>query len=86
MINLLCLGTTKQKILKELYESPSYGYEISKRLSLSTASIYEHFSDLREEGFIKKSKKSERNDKEVYALTKRGKLLVRAIFEKDLDE
>ncbi len=72
------LGETKRRILTELRENPSYGYELAKKLEISVTGIYQHLRDLAAEGLTEHSRDGRRK---VYRLTPKGERLIRALEE-----
>ena len=70
------LGSTKERILKEIGRGPVHGYELSSRLGVSLSSVYEHLRDLRENGLVEQRESGRRI---VYTLTERGKHLRKAL-------
>jgi threonine synthase len=72
------IGETKLALLRLLKEGPSYGYELWTRIGagrkMSTASIYQHLSEL--EGYAMVRKKgaslSKGRERVLYELTRRG--------------
>jgi len=75
---MIPISITKQKILKEIKDEPLHGYEISQRLDLQTSTIYQHLNELEEAGYVDCEKRA---DRVIYHLTKRGKILTKALFE-----
>ncbi len=72
----MVIGSTKEKILKEVGKGPIHGYGLAKRLGIPLSSVYEHLKDLREGGFVELRKKSR---KKVYLLTDKGEHLLKAL-------
>ena len=70
------LGSTKERILREIGRGPVHGYELAKRLGISLSSVYEHFRDLRESGLVEAAGRGRRR---VYSLTEKGKHLMKAL-------
>ena len=70
------LGSTKDRILKEIGKGPVHGYELSNRLGISLSSVYEHLRDLRESGLVEHRESGRRM---VYTLTEKGKHLRKAL-------
>jgi len=70
------VSSTKKKILDEIRSNPTHGYEISKKLGIPISSVYEHLKELREHGLIEYEQSGRRN---VYRLTEKGKLLLKAL-------
>jgi len=70
------LGSTKERILKEIDKEPIHGYELASRLGISLSSAYEHLKDLREGGFVELKEKGR---KRIYLLTDKGKHLLKAL-------
>lgn len=70
------IGETKKVILLELDKKNSYGYELSKTLTLPLSTIYGHLKDLKQLGLI-----SEQTDdrKIIYKLTDKGRQFVEII-------
>jgi len=67
------ISSAKMKILKELAKEPLHGYALSKRLGITISSIYEHLSELENEGLVHHKTEGRRK---VYRLTEKGKKLV----------
>jgi len=67
----------KLRILQTLRDEPTYGYDLSNTLGLSSGYVYTHLKELREEGMIEVAE--EQGDRKIYQLTERGELLVRAL-------
>lgn len=70
------LGSTKERILKEIDRSPLHGYTLASRLGISLSSTYEHLKDLREGGFVDLKQEGRRR---IYLLTDKGRLLLKAL-------
>jgi len=70
------IGSTKERILREIGRGPVHGYTLAKRLGISLSSVYEHLRDLREGGFVAATGKGRRR---VYTLTEKGKHLLKAL-------
>jgi DNA-binding PadR family transcriptional regulator len=70
------LGSTKERIIKEIGNGSIHGYELAKRLGISLSSAYEHLKDLREDGLVETREEGRR---QVYLLTDKGKHLLKAI-------
>jgi PadR family transcriptional regulator PadR len=82
--SLINIGLSKFFVLKILYEKPSYGYEITKKLNELTAgccaptsgTIYPILAKLTKEGYTRKLKGSNKyggRERKIYALTSKGK-------------
>lgn len=70
------LGSTKERILREIGREPVHGYALARGLGIPLSSAYEHLRDLREGGLVQ-SKLIDR--RRVYALTERGRHLLKAL-------
>jgi len=70
------LGSTKERILREISKQPIHGYGLANRLEISLSSAYEHLKDLKEGGFVESKEKGR---KRVYLLTDKGKHLLKAL-------
>lgn len=70
------LGSTKERILREIGRGPVHGYELANRLGISLSSVYEHLRDLRESGLVEDEGRDRRR---VYTLTEKGKHLLKAL-------
>lgn len=70
------LGSTKERILKEIGKGPIHGYELANRLGISLSSAYEHLKDLRKGGFVELG---EEGRKRIYLLTDKGRHLLKAL-------
>jgi len=70
------LGSTKEKILREIGRGPVHGYALAKRLGISLSSVYEHLRDLREGELVEAAGKGRRR---VYTLTEKGRHLLKAL-------
>jgi threonine synthase len=70
--------STKEKLLRELSEKETYGYELWKKLGkvMTRAAVYQHLSELSEKGLIVAHAESK---KKVFKITERGKKVLRAI-------
>lgn len=72
------MGRTKVALLRYLSGRPSYGYELWRllraRRSISTASVYQHLSELEGSGMVRKKGAfvSKGRERVVYELTARG--------------
>ncbi len=67
------IGKTKLAILRALDKGPVHGYLLSKRISASQSSIYEHLAELERAGLVEAKEVGRRV---VYSLTKEGRLIV----------
>jgi len=63
------LGSTKERILKEIGREPIHGYGLANRLGISLSSAYGHLKDMREGGFVELREKGR---KRIYFLTDKG--------------
>jgi DNA-binding PadR family transcriptional regulator len=70
------LGSTKDRIMKEIGKGPVHGYELANRLGISLSSVYEHLRDLRESGLVEATGNGRRR---VYTLTEKGRHLLKAL-------
>jgi len=70
------LGSTKERILREIGRGSMHGYALAKGLGISLSSAYEHLRDLREAGLVAAAGKGRRR---VYALTEKGRHLLKAL-------
>lgn len=70
------LGSTKERILREIGRGPVHGYELANRPGISLSSVYEHLRDLRESGLVVAAGRGRRR---VYTLTERGRHLLKAL-------
>jgi DNA-binding PadR family transcriptional regulator len=70
------IGTTKERVLREIGKGPVHGYTLAKRLGISLSSIYDHLRDLREGGLVMATGRGRRR---VYTLTEKGKHLLKAL-------
>lgn len=64
------------KILNELKNNPSHGYELSKKIELPLTFIYQHLKELRNAGLIDAEEKGR---KKIYHLTEKGELLLKVL-------
>jgi DNA-binding PadR family transcriptional regulator len=70
------IGTTKERILREIDKGPIHGYELASKLRISLSSTYEHLRDLREGGLVESKGRGRRR---VYTLTDRGRHFLKAL-------
>lgn len=70
------LGSTKERILREIGRGPMHGYALAKGLGISLSSAYEHLRDLREGGLVATAGRGRRR---VYTLTEKGRHLLKAL-------
>jgi DNA-binding PadR family transcriptional regulator len=70
------IGTTKERVLREIGKGPVHGYTLAKRLGISLSSIYDHLRGLREGGLVVAVGRGRRR---VYTLTEKGKHLLKAL-------
>lgn len=76
------IGETKFTILRELEDGPAHGYAIAEALDISSGGVYNHLSDLRDEGMIEIAEESEGGrQQKYYKLTDDGHLLVEALSD-----
>jgi DNA-binding PadR family transcriptional regulator len=73
---MVAIGSTKEKILKEIGKGPIHGYELADRLGISLTFIYQHLKDLRKGGFVESR---EEGRKKVYTLTSKGRHMLKAL-------
>jgi PadR family transcriptional regulator PadR len=82
--SLINIGLSKFFVLKILYEGPSYGYQITKKLNELTegccaptaGTIYPILAKLTKDGYARKLKTSQKEggrERKTYALTAKGK-------------
>lgn len=69
---------TKERILRIINQSPTYGYAIWKTLGagMTTGAVYQHLTDLETKGLIKSTQKGKRK---VLEITERGKRALQAL-------
>jgi len=90
--SLINIGLSKFFVLKLLYEEPSYGYEIFKKLSCLTegccvptfGTIYPILAKLADEGYARiltPSHKTGGKRRKIYALTPKGKKAYKIALE-----
>jgi threonine synthase len=85
LIRPLQFGATKLELMLELSRGPAFGYDLWKKLSqlkpITTASVYQHLSELESAGAVRRSRVVTVRGREriFYELTKRGAGLLRAI-------
>lgn len=72
------LGRTKLRILRNLLEHESHGYEISKNLNIPLTGIYQHLKELTRSNLTSFAVK---NNRKIYFLTEKGKKLTRLLEE-----
>lgn len=70
------IGSTKERILKEIGKNPVHGYVLAKKLGISLSSVYDHLRGLREGGLVAVAG---RGRQRVYTLTEKGKHLLKAL-------
>jgi DNA-binding PadR family transcriptional regulator len=70
------VSETKMKILTELKNNPSHGYELSKKIELPLTFIYQHLKEPRQAGLINSEEKGR---KKIYHLTEKGELLLKIL-------
>jgi DNA-binding PadR family transcriptional regulator len=70
------IGSTKERILREIGKGQIHGYTLAKRLGISLSSVYDHLRGLRESGLVAAKGKGRRR---VYTLTEKGKHLLKAL-------
>lgn len=70
------LGSTKEKILKEIGKGPIHGYELANKLGISLSSACEQIKNLRDGGFVEVG---EEDRKKIYPFTDKGKHLLKAL-------
>ena len=70
------IGTTKERILKEIGKGSVHGYTLAKRLGISLSSVYDHLRDLRESGLVTATGSGRRR---TYTLTEKGRHLLKAL-------
>ncbi|MBX5328423.1 MAG: threonine synthase [Candidatus Bathyarchaeota archaeon] len=70
--------STKEKILRALYEKDTYGYDLWKKLgkTMTRAAIYQHLNELSEKGLITGYEKER---KRFFKITQRGKKVLHVI-------
>ena len=74
------IGETKLALLRELRNGPSHGYELAKKLDISSGYVYIHLDELQEAGMIDVvEEEAEGRQKKVYQLTSNGELLLEAV-------
>jgi len=74
------IGETKLGILRELEDSPAHGYAVAEALDISSGGVYNHLSDLQDEGMIEIDRESEGGrGQKYYRLTESGRLLLEAL-------
>lgn len=84
MVRPLQLGPTKLRIMRELRRNTAFGYDLWKALSrdreITTASIYQHLSELERAAIVRRSRVATIGGRErvFYELTARGKELLKA--------
>ncbi len=69
------IGKTKLAILRALDKGTIHGYLLSRRISASQSSVYEHLAELEDAGLVEARKVGRRV---VYSLTKEGRLMIEA--------
>lgn len=85
MIRPLEIGSTKLKIMKALARESSFGYSLWKAMSvekmITTASVYQHLSELEGASMIRRARIATVKGRErvLYELTKKGHEFLRAI-------
>ena len=85
MIRPLQVGATKLKLMQALDNGPSFGYGVWKSLSkerrITTASIYQHLSELEGIALVKRSRVATIKGRErvFYELTKKGTDFLKAV-------
>jgi len=67
------ISRPKRKILLELGKGSKHGYEIAKSTGLPIGSIYDHLSELVEEGYVTYREEGRRK---IYDLTEKGRRLL----------
>ncbi len=69
---------TKERILRTINQSPTYGYAIWKNLGsdMTIGAVYQHLTDLETKGLIKSTQKGKRKELEI---TERGKRALEAL-------
>lgn len=74
------IGETKLALLCELRNGPSYGYELAKKLDISSGYVYIHLDELQEAGMIDVvEEEAEGRQKKIYELTSNGEILLEAL-------
>lgn len=71
------IGDTKLKILQQLAQEPSHGYQLHKDVGVSTPVVYRHLSDFEEAGMVESTRiDGDNRDKTEYRLTEDGETLL----------
>ena len=85
MIRPLEVGTTKLRIMRLLSVGPSFGYVVWKSLSkegrITTASVYQHLSELERASLVRRSRvvRFKGRERMFYELTRKGSELLKAL-------
>ena len=78
------IGDTKLSILRALSDSPSYGYDLHKKLGVTTSTIYQHLNELEDAGMVEASPiEDDSRDKTMYQLTRRGEQLLGLLADEE---
>ncbi|HZW55989.1 MAG TPA: helix-turn-helix transcriptional regulator [Nitrososphaerales archaeon] len=84
MIRPVEIGETKLKIMRALAQEPSFGYDLRKNLSkersITTASVYQHLSELDGTALVRRSGVATVKGRErvLYELTTKGNGFLRS--------
>ena len=73
------IGQTKMEILRLLEESPHHGYQLHKKLNITTSTIYRHLEELEEANVVREFETND-NTRIKYALTERGEELLQLLW------
>ena len=75
------ISKTKTRILLELGNRKSHGYELARKIGIPVTGIYYHLRELSEEGLIASEKSGRRK---VYSLTEKGEVLVSVLGDSEV--
>jgi len=76
------IGESKFQILRLLNESPSHGYEMHKKMGVTTSTIYQHLEELEEAGMVEsKSVEGDTRTRTEYHITDKGSQLIDLLSE-----
>ncbi len=85
MIRPLDIGLTKLRLLNALSDGPAFGYSLwgslSKEKRITTASVYQHLSELETAALVRRSRaiKFKGRERIFYELTRKGNELLKAL-------